>query len=136
MSELPGWLVAPIVGAATMFLIALFRGVLLALTSPGEPAKPLTFGLALVVSVTAGGLAGLAHVVVRRVLSPLGFVGHLLNGAVIGAAYILALLVPAKLLFGDDTLATAQDWLVSSAFGAGFGIAVAVLYLYYRRVYR
>jgi hypothetical protein len=103
------------------------RGVFLLAFHPGLKSL-LAFLLALVVASAGGALAGLAFVVVRVPLKPLGVVGELLTGIILTCVYLFGVLIPAKYWFGDDTLQTRGDWVVAAVFATGFGILATVVY--------
>ena len=130
LGRLPHWAVPPLVGAALLSVITLFRGAFLLLARPADPRSFLAFMLALLVAPAAGAVAGFVYVLIRRPLRPLQAFGDLITGAVLGWVYLFALLLPARYLFGDDTLKTPNDWVVATFFGAGFGVVVTVVYWY------
>jgi len=134
LSRLPPWL-APValwasVGAALLFFMTVFRGVFLLFAAPAHPKVLLEFLAALVVTTTAGALAGAAFPLMRVPLRHLGFVGDLLTGPLLGCVYIFVILIPAKYLFHDDGLQTRADWLSAAAIGGGFGLVGTILYWY------
>ena len=134
LGRLPGWF-APIavwasVGAALLFCMTLFRGVLVLFTAPAHPQVLLAFLGALVVATTAGAIAGAVFPVIRIPLRHLSFVGDLLTGPILGCVYVFVILVPAKYLFHDDELQTRADWLTVAAFGAAFGLVGTIVYWY------
>ncbi len=133
LARLPQWIVPSVLGAALLFIITAMRGVVLLITVPPSPQGAFAFLVALVVATSAGAVAGVIYAASRSVLRPLGPVGDALTGALAGCAYVLAILVPAKFLLGDDTLDTSESWIIACGFGAGFGVACTILYWYYRR---
>jgi hypothetical protein len=136
LGDLPVWLRPPILGAGLMLVIAALRGFVILLAMPASVRNVVHLALAIIVSTGGGALAGVAYVLVRPLLKHLGPLGDLFTGVVVGCAYVFAILLPAKHLLGDDTLVTGRDWGAAWMFGTVFGLAVAVLYLFYRRRYR
>lgn len=130
LSRLPRWAFPPIAGAALVFLITLLRDAFLLLVRPLDPRALLAVLLALIVAPASGAVAGFAYLAIARPLRRLKAFGDLLTGAILGSVYMFAILVPAKYLFGDDSLKTGQDWLTATFFGVGLGILVSVVYWY------
>ena len=105
------------------------RGVFMLLVHPGLQSL-LTFGLALVVASAGGAVAGAAFVVIRVPLRYLGVIGDLLTGVILGCVYLFSILVPAKYLFGDDSLQTRGDWIAAAVIAGGYGVVAVVVYWY------
>ena len=61
-------------------------------------------------------------------MRPLGVLGDLFTGIILTCVYLFGILIPAKYLFGDDTLTTRDDWLSTAIFGAIFGIIITISY--------
>src|SRR5205823_707099 len=116
-----------LVSAMSLFALTLVRAPFL-LPSLREPRAILQFLLALIVAPAAGAIAGLAYIGIRIPARLLGPVGDLATGLVVSWTYVLAMLLPAKYLLGDDTLTTGQDWIFAAAFAGGFGVVGTVLY--------
>ena len=127
VARLPRWLRPAATGAVVLFLMTAVRGVFLLAFHPGLKSV-VAFLLALIVASAGGALAGLAFVVVRVPLKPLGMVGELLTGVVLTFVYLFGILVPAKYWFGDDTLQTRGDWITAAVIAAAFGVFVTVVY--------
>ena len=128
--RLPRWAIPPVLGAALLFAMTVFRGVFLLFLHPGLQAV-LAFLLALIVASVGGAVAGGAYFLIRIPLRYLGFIGDLLTGVILGCVYVFSILVPAKYLFGDDTLETRTDWIIAAVVAAGYGVIVVVMYWYY-----
>ncbi len=129
--ELPRWAIPPVVGAVLLLAITALRGVFLLVIHPGSQAL-LAFVLAVVVATAAGAVAGGVFVLIRIPLRYLGAIGDLLTGVILGWVYILSILVPAKYLFGDDTLQPRSSWVFAAAYSGGLGVAGVVIYWYER----
>ena len=125
----PRWTIPPIIGAALLFAMTVFRGMFLLLARPSLQGL-LAFFLALVVATAAGAVAGAAFVVVRKPLRHLGFIGDLLTGVILGWVYLFSILVPAKYVFHDNELQTRSDWISAAVIGGGFGVLAVVVYWY------
>jgi len=125
----PRWAIPPIVGAALAFAIMALRGVFLLFIHPGVHGV-LQFLLALIVASAAGAVAGGAFVLIRIPLRYLGFIGDLLTGVILGCVFLFSILVPAKYLFGDDTLQTRGDWIAAVLIAGGYGVVAVVVYWY------
>jgi len=129
LTRFPRWVIPPVVGAVLLFAMTALRGVFLLFSHPGRQAL-FAFLLALVVATAAGALAGGVFVLIRIPFRYLGAIGDLLTGIILGWVYLFAILVPAKYLFGDDTLQTSSDWVFAAAYSGGFGVVVVILYWY------
>jgi hypothetical protein len=125
----PHWAIPPIVGAVLLFVMAAFRGVFLLLIHPSLQAVLMVL-LALVVASAGGAVAGGAFVLVRIPLRYLGFIGDLLTGMILACVYLFSILVPAKYLFGDDTLQTRGDWIDAALIAGAYGVLAVVVYWY------
>lgn len=131
LERLPRWLVPAALGAGLMFIITLLRGFLMLALSGDRPGQLTKLLLALVVAPAAGAVAGLAYVPLRRPLRLLGALGDVVTGVYLAWMYLLALLLPAKYLFGDDMLASREDWMGMAVTGAVFGVIGAISYRYH-----
>jgi Mg/Co/Ni transporter MgtE len=61
-------------------------------------------------------------------LKRLGVVGDLLTGITLSCVYLFGILVPAKYWFGDDTLHSHEDWVVTTVVAVAVGVVVTVAY--------
>ena len=130
LEKLPRWAVPPVVGAATLFALTAVRTVFVVTASPID-ARALAMLAALLVSSVAGAAVGLVYVVVRPALRKLKLVGDLLTGAILGWAYLFAILLPAQFILHDEMITTTRGWMFASLYSAGLGLACGVLYWYY-----